>query len=83
MYGLSSVVFQGIKVLDGLITDRLEGTALSFGQGLIDIYSSSWGPTDDGRTVDGPGKLAREALKRGTSFVSITIFLSNIIWVDF
>ncbi|KAL3276937.1 hypothetical protein HHI36_012303 [Cryptolaemus montrouzieri] len=56
----------GIKVLDGLVTDRLEGTALSFGLGLIDIYSASWGPTDDGETVDGPGKLALEALERGT-----------------
>ncbi|XP_045469329.1 neuroendocrine convertase 1-like [Harmonia axyridis] len=56
----------GIKVLDGFITDRLEGTALSFGLGVIDIYSASWGPTDDGRTVDGPGELAKEALERGT-----------------
>ena len=28
----------------------------------IDIYSASWGPDDDGRTVDGPGPLTRQAL---------------------
>ena len=29
---------------------------------LSDIYSASWGPDDDGRTVDGPGPLTRRAL---------------------
>ncbi len=29
---------------------------------LADIYSASWGPDDDGRTVDGPGPLTRRAL---------------------
>ncbi len=28
----------------------------------LDIYSASWGPDDDGRTVDGPGPLTRRAL---------------------
>ena len=34
-------------------------------QPFIDIYSASWGPDDDGRTVDGPGQLAKLALKDG------------------
>nr|XP_023021717.1 neuroendocrine convertase 1-like [Leptinotarsa decemlineata] len=55
----------GVKMLDGLVTDRIEGTALSYAQDLVDIYSASWGPNDDGKTVDGPGRLAREAIKRG------------------
>ena len=25
----------------------------------VHIYSASWGPDDDGRTVDGPGPLTR------------------------
>ena len=29
------------------------------------VYSSSWGPNDDGKTVDGPGKLAFRAFKNG------------------
>ena len=28
-------------------------------------YPSSWGPNDDGKTVDGPGKLAFRAFKNG------------------
>jgi len=32
----------------------------------IDIYSASWGPDDDGKTVDGPGRLARQAFVKGT-----------------
>ncbi|CAH1118844.1 unnamed protein product [Phaedon cochleariae] len=55
----------GVKMLDGLVTDRIEGTALSYAQHLVDIYSASWGPNDDGKTVDGPGRLASEAIKRG------------------
>lgn len=39
--------------------------ALSYAQDIVDIYSASWGPTDDGVTVDGPGRLAQEALRRG------------------
>ena len=31
----------------------------------VDIFSNSWGPTDNGRTIRGPGKLAREAFKLG------------------
>lgn len=31
----------------------------------MDIYSSSWGPTDDGRSLEKPGKLAQEAIQRG------------------
>ncbi|XP_018321284.1 neuroendocrine convertase 1-like isoform X3 [Agrilus planipennis] len=55
----------GVKILDGPINDRIEGTALSYGLNLVDIYSASWGPSDDGETVDGPGRLASEALENG------------------
>ena len=58
----------GIRLLDGRITDRLEAEALSFRIEYIDIFSASWGPMDDGKTVDGPGVLAREALNQGVQF---------------
>ena len=38
---------------------------MSFNTDHVDIYSSSWGPNDDGKTVDGPGKLATRAFKNG------------------
>jgi len=55
----------GVRVLDGPITDALEAKALSFNRDHIDIYSASWGPDDDGNTVDGPGTLASRALEEG------------------
>ena len=36
----------------------------------IDIYSASWGPEDDGKTVDGPGPLAKKAFINGVSEIS-------------
>ena len=48
----------GLKVLDGPMTDSLEGVAFTKGKDLIDVYSCSWGPDDDGKTVDGPHFIA-------------------------
>uniref|UniRef100_A0AAY4DKJ2 P/Homo B domain-containing protein n=1 Tax=Denticeps clupeoides TaxID=299321 RepID=A0AAY4DKJ2_9TELE len=55
----------GVRMLDGDMTDMLEAQSLSLQQNYIDIYSSSWGPDDDGKTVDGPGPLAHMALENG------------------
>ncbi|XP_023333546.1 neuroendocrine convertase 1 isoform X2 [Eurytemora carolleeae] len=55
----------GIRLLDGKISDELEGKALSWALDKVDIFSSSWGPNDDGATVEGPGRLATKALERG------------------
>ena len=55
----------GIRLLDGSVVDAKEAEALAFGRDHIHIYSSSWGPNDDGETVDGPKSLAKEALERG------------------
>lgn len=46
----------GIRLIDAdTVTDRMEADALSHASDYVDIYSSSWGPDDDGRTVEGPG----------------------------
>ena len=55
----------GIRMLDGQVSDAVEARSLSFNPDHIDIYSSSWGPNDDGKTVDGPGKLASRAFQNG------------------
>lgn len=57
-------------MLDGLITDVIEAQSLSLNPQHIHIYSASWGPEDDGMTVDGPGILAMEAFYRGIVHVS-------------
>lgn len=55
----------GVRMLDGSVSDAVEAIALAFNVARVDIYSASWGPKDDGQTVEGPGKLAGEALERG------------------
>lgn len=67
-------IYVGVRMLDGDMTDVVEAQSLSLRQQYIDIYSSSWGPDDDGRTVDGPGPLARLALESGIRKVSVCTF---------
>uniref|UniRef100_A0A8B9ITL9 Proprotein convertase subtilisin/kexin type 4 n=1 Tax=Amazona collaria TaxID=241587 RepID=A0A8B9ITL9_9PSIT len=57
----------GVRMLDGPITDMVEAQSLSLHPQHIHIYSASWGPTDDGKTVDGPGLLAAAAFHRGVN----------------
>uniref|UniRef100_H2YUL1 P/Homo B domain-containing protein n=1 Tax=Ciona savignyi TaxID=51511 RepID=H2YUL1_CIOSA len=57
--------FSGIRILDGPMTDSIEATAFNKHMDVNDIYSCSWGPEDDGKTVDGPRSLAQIALKHG------------------
>ncbi|XP_058138156.1 proprotein convertase subtilisin/kexin type 4 isoform X3 [Dasypus novemcinctus] len=57
----------GVRMLDGTVTDVIEAQSLSLRPQHIHIYSASWGPEDDGRTVDGPGVLTREAFRRGVT----------------
>jgi proprotein convertase subtilisin/kexin type 1 len=44
-----------------MVNDRVEGTALGYAFDKVDI----WGPNDNGETVEGPGRLAQEAIERG------------------
>ncbi|XP_035989142.1 furin-1 [Fundulus heteroclitus] len=57
----------GVRMLDGEVTDMVEAQSLSLNPQHIDIYSASWGPEDDGKTVDGPAKLAKDAFLRGVT----------------
>ncbi|KAK2086871.1 Proprotein convertase subtilisin/kexin type 4 [Saguinus oedipus] len=57
----------GVRMLDGTVTDAIEAQSLSLQPQYIHIYSASWGPEDDGRTVDGPGILTREAFRQGVT----------------
>ncbi|XP_077988680.1 furin-1-like [Glandiceps talaboti] len=57
----------GVRMLDGDVTDVVEAKSLSLNPQHIDIYSASWGPDDDGKTVDGPAKLAKKAFIDGVT----------------
>ncbi|KAK2721147.1 furin-like protease 1 isoform X2 [Artemia franciscana] len=57
----------GVRMLDGDVTDAVEARSLSLNPQHIDIFSASWGPDDDGKTVDGPGELATRAFVEGVT----------------
>jgi kexin len=54
-----------LRILSGPVTDALEGSALSYSRNANHIYSNSWGPWDNGETVDRPGVLGSLALSEG------------------
>jgi len=51
----------GIRILSGKITQDDEARSLIHRSDVNDIYSCSWGPTDDGKTIDGPPAIVRRA----------------------
>jgi hypothetical protein len=65
-----TLIFPGVRMLDGRVTDKVEAESLSLNPQYIDIYSASWGPSDDGTTVEGPGTLATAAFLNGIKKVS-------------
>lgn len=56
-------------MLDGDVTDMVEARSLSFRPHYVDIYLASWGPEDDGATLEGPGPLTQLALQNGVKTV--------------
>ncbi|NWZ07850.1 NEC2 convertase, partial [Agelaius phoeniceus] len=67
----------GIRMLDQpFMTDIIEASSISHMPQVIDIYSASWGPTDNGKTVDGPRELTLQAMADGVNKVTVLI-----IWV--
>ena len=55
------------------MTDLIEANSMGHEPDLIDIYSASWGPTDDGKTVDGPRNATMRAIVRGVNEVRISV----------
>lgn len=53
------------------MTDLIEANSMGHEPNLIDIYSASWGPTDDGKTVDGPRNATMRAIVRGVNEVRL------------
>lgn len=57
----------GIQLISAATTDSQEAQAMSYKGQLIDVYSCSWGPNDDGRRLDGPGELTMQSLENGVT----------------
>ncbi|KAF8903462.1 peptidase S8/S53 domain-containing protein [Gymnopilus junonius] len=55
----------GVRILAGPISAVDEAAALNYGYHDVQIYSCSWGPRDNGQTMDGPGYLIRKAVMNG------------------
>lgn len=67
----------GIRMLDGPVTEIVESKAVSYNAKNIHIMSASWGPSDNGRMVDGPGKLVSAAFLKGITQVRSSKFSST------
>lgn len=52
----------GLRILSKIITDEDEATAMNYAFQDNQIYSCSWGPPDDGMSMDAPGLLIRKAM---------------------
>lgn len=55
----------GIRILSKPIDDIDEAAAINYEYQKNDIYSCSWGPIDDGATMDAPGPLIKRAMANG------------------
>ena len=59
----------GIKFDVDQSSDIQEAKALGYKSSVIQVYSNSWGPLDDGIVVDGPGILVQRTFEIGASKV--------------
>lgn len=52
----------GLRILSKVITDEDEAVAMNYKYQENQIYSCSWGPPDDGMSMDAPGILIEKAM---------------------
>ena len=57
--------------------DDLEAKALQYRRDIIDIYSNSWGPVDNGYSVEGPGRKTKLALQEGVRKVRFSYVIDQ------
>ncbi|KAF8211833.1 peptidase S8/S53 domain-containing protein [Mycena galopus ATCC 62051] len=57
----------GVRILSGPISDVDEAASLNYGFQNVSIYSCSWGPPDNGQSMEGPGYLINKAIVNGIS----------------
>jgi subtilisin-like proprotein convertase family protein len=63
----------GVRLISAAATDAQEAQGLTHqltaanAADRVSIYSNSWGPADDGATLEGPGSLAKAALQNGVT----------------
>ena len=55
----------GLRILSKIISDEDEAVAMNYAFQDNQIYSCSWGPPDDGMSMDAPGILIKKAMVNG------------------
>jgi kexin len=55
----------GVRILSGALTELDEALALNFAYQENQIYSCSWGPPDDGQSMEAPGIIIKRAMVAG------------------
>lgn len=55
----------GVRILSGPITDADEASALNYKYQENDIFSCSWGPPDDGKSMEAPDGLILKSMVNG------------------
>nr|XP_019050524.1 kexin [Kwoniella bestiolae CBS 10118]OCF29454.1 kexin [Kwoniella bestiolae CBS 10118] len=55
----------GVRILSAPISDADEAAALNYGYQLNDIFSCSWGPPDDGKSMEAPEGVILKAMVNG------------------
>lgn len=53
----------GVRLLSGSVTDAREASGVSHQLSAIHVYNNSWGPSDNGVTLEAPGPLTLAALE--------------------
>lgn len=57
----------GLRILSGAITDADEAAALNYKYQENEIYSCSWGPPDDGRSMEAPNSVILKSMVNGVN----------------
>ncbi len=57
----------GLRLIAAPTTDSQEAAAMTHSNEVIWVKSNSWGPYDDGQTLEGPGPLTLNALAQGVA----------------
>jgi kexin len=55
----------GVRILSGDLTDADQALALNYEYQKNDIFSCSWGPADNGETMEAPNGILADAFKNG------------------
>jgi subtilisin family serine protease len=87
--GVSGAAFQatlsGLRLISRPSSDADEAEAFHFQDQAIDIKSNSWGPSDNGKTLDRPGPLTRAAFEDAVAtgrggLGTIIVWLVGMAW---